>query len=83
MATTRISSAPSASSASWRKRGGLKPNIDFAIATVGAVLHLPRGAGLSMFVLGRTAGWIGHAMEQYRTGLMIRPRARYTGETPR
>jgi len=63
--------------------GGLKPNIDFAIATVGAVLHLPRGAGLSMFVLGRTAGWIGHAMEQYRTGLMIRPRARYTGETPR
>ncbi len=49
--------------------GGLKPNIDFAIATVGAVLHLPRGAGLSMFVLGRTAGWIGHAMEQYRTGL--------------
>lgn len=63
--------------------GGLKPNIDFAIATVGAVLHLPRGAGLSMFVLGRTAGWIGHAMEQYRTGLMIRPRARYTGEAPR
>jgi citrate synthase len=63
--------------------GGLKPNIDFAIATVGTVLHLPRGAGLSMFVLGRTAGWIGHAMEQYRTGLMIRPRARYTGETPR
>ncbi|MDX5365751.1 MAG: citrate synthase, partial [Alphaproteobacteria bacterium] len=63
--------------------GGLKPNIDFAIATVGTVLHLPRGAGLSMFVLGRTAGWIGHAMEQYRTGLMIRPRARYTGEAPR
>lgn len=42
-----------------------------------------RGAGLSMFVLGRTAGWIGHAIEQYRTGLMIRPRARYTGEAPR
>ncbi|MDP1627451.1 citrate synthase family protein [Parvibaculum sp.] len=63
--------------------GGLKPNIDFAIATVGAVLHLPRGAGLSIFVLGRTAGWIGHAIEQYRTGLMIRPRARYTGEAPR
>lgn len=63
--------------------GGLRPNIDFAIATVGTVLHLPRGAGLSMFVLGRTAGWIGHAIEQYRTGLMIRPRARYTGEAPR
>ena len=63
--------------------GGLKPNIDFAIAAMGAVLHLPRGAGLSIFVLGRTAGWIGHAIEQYRTGTMIRPRARYTGEAPR
>ena len=63
--------------------GGLKANIDFAIAAMGAVLHLPRGAGLSIFVLGRTAGWIGHAIEQYRTGTMIRPRARYTGEAPR
>tara|TARA_R110002110_G_scaffold79732_6_gene208058 strand:- start:1064 stop:2293 length:1230 start_codon:yes stop_codon:yes gene_type:complete len=63
--------------------GGLKPNIDFAIAAVGAVLHLPRGAGLGIFVLGRSAGWIGHAIEQYRTGQMIRPRARYTGDIPK
>lgn len=63
--------------------GGLKPNIDFAIGVLASVLRMPRGAGLSVFVLGRTAGWIGHAMEQYRTGLMIRPRARYTGAIPR
>ncbi|MBI1261351.1 MAG: citrate synthase [Rhizobiales bacterium] len=63
--------------------GGLRPNIDFALGVMGAVLRMPRGSGLSIFVLGRTAGWIGHAMEQYRTGLMIRPRARYTGDTPR
>ena len=63
--------------------GGLHPNIDFAIAATGGVLHLPRGAALTLFVLGRMAGWIGHAMEQYRSGQMIRPRARYVGETPR
>lgn len=63
--------------------GGLHPNIDFAIAATGAVLRLPRGAALTLFVLGRMAGWIGHAMEQYRSGQMIRPRARYVGETPR
>jgi len=63
--------------------GGLAPNIDFAIGALGASLRMPRGAGLSLFVLGRLAGWIGHAIEQYRSGQMIRPRARYTGEAPR
>lgn len=63
--------------------GGLKPSIDFAIGTLGATLRMLPGAGLAVFVLGRTAGWIGHAIEQYRSGQMIRPRARYTGEAPR
>jgi citrate synthase len=34
---------------------------------------------LALFALGRTIGWIGHASEQYGTGQLIRPRARYTG----
>jgi citrate synthase len=63
--------------------GGVKPNIDFAIGAMGATLRMLPGGGLSVFVLGRTAGWIGHAIEQYRSGQMIRPRARYTGEAPR
>jgi citrate synthase len=63
--------------------GGVKPSIDFAIGAMGATLRMLPGGGLSVFVLGRTAGWIGHAMEQYRSGQMIRPRARYTGEVPR
>jgi citrate synthase len=63
--------------------GGVHPNIDFAIGAMGATLRMLPGAGLAVFVLGRTAGWIGHAMEQYRSGQMIRPRARYTGEAPR
>jgi citrate synthase len=63
--------------------GGLKPSIDFAIGALGATLRMLPGAGLAVFVLGRTAGWIGHAIEQYRTGQMIRPRARYIGEAPK
>lgn len=61
---------------------GRQPNIDFALGAVSFVLGLPRGAGLGIFLLGRTAGWIAHAIEQYATGTIIRPRARYTGVLP-
>jgi citrate synthase len=63
--------------------GGVAPSIDFAIGALGATLRMLPGAGLAIFVMGRTAGWIGHAMEQHRSGQMIRPRARYTGDAPR
>jgi citrate synthase len=35
-----------------------------------------------MFVVGRAVGWIAHAIEQYQSGVLIRPRARYTGRRP-
>ncbi|MBK8035076.1 MAG: hypothetical protein IPK17_37350 [Chloroflexi bacterium] len=46
------------------------------------VLALPEDAPLTLFALGRTAGWIAHAVEQYATGELIRPRAVYTGSKP-
>jgi len=60
-----------------------KPNVDFALAALCRVLKLPRGTPLTLFSLGRTIGWIGHAIEQYAADEMIRPRARYVGDTPR
>jgi citrate synthase len=45
-----------------------------------AALELPAGSALALFALGRSIGWIGHALEQYATGELIRPRARYVGE---
>jgi citrate synthase len=60
-----------------------KPNIDFALAAFGRVLRLPPGAPLMVFALGRTIGWIGQAIEQYGTGQLIRPRAKYVGPAPR
>ena len=58
------------------------PNLDFALAAVGRVLRLPPGAPLMLFAIGRTIGWIGQAIEQYATGQLIRPRARYVGPMP-
>ena len=59
-----------------------RPNLDFALASPTRVLRLPAGSPLTIFAIGRTIGWIGHAIEQYATGQLIRPRAKYVGVTP-
>jgi citrate synthase len=59
-----------------------KPTIDFALAALARVLRLPPGSPLTLFAIGRTIGWIGHAIEQYATGQLIRPRAKYVGVPP-
>jgi len=46
-------------------------------------LSLPQGAALALFAVGRTAGWLAHALEQRQTGQLIRPRATYLGAAPR
>jgi citrate synthase len=58
-----------------------KANVDFTTVTVERDLGLPRDSALAMFLLGRTVGWIAHALEQ-SGGALIRPRARYTGPRP-
>jgi citrate synthase len=59
-----------------------EPNLDFALGAVARVLRLPPGSPLTLFAIGRTIGWIGHAIEQYATGQLIRPRAKYVGVVP-
>ncbi|HYM62798.1 MAG TPA: citrate synthase family protein [Thermoanaerobaculia bacterium] len=61
---------------------GEAPTIDFALAAVVRVLKLPAGSPLALFAIGRTIGWIGHAIEQYAHEAVIRPRARYAGKMP-
>ena len=61
---------------------GEPPNVDFALAAMARVLRLPPGAPLTLFAIGRTIGWIGHAIEQYATGQLIRPRGAVVGPTP-
>ena len=58
------------------------PTIDLALDVTEMALELPRGAGLALFTLGRSAGWLAHALEQYATGELIRPRATFVGPMP-
>ncbi|MBX9946359.1 MAG: MerR family transcriptional regulator [Reyranella sp.] len=59
-----------------------KANVDFTNVAVERALGLPKDSALALFLLGRTVGWIAHALEQAAHGALIRPRARYTGPRP-
>lgn len=61
---------------------GQWPTIDFGLAALALAAKLPVGASLALFALGRTAGWLGQAIEQYQQDQLIRPRARYVGKRP-
>ncbi len=56
-----------------------RPNVDLGLAAIAAALALPRGSASGLFALGRTAGWIAHALEQRASAFVLRPRARYVG----
>ena len=55
------------------------PTLDLALVAVAAALQLPPGSAACIFAIGRIAGWIAHALEQYAMDELIRPRARYIG----
>ena len=59
-----------------------EPNLDLGLAVVARARDLPDHAPFSIFALGRTVGWIAHALEQYGSDRMIRPRASYVGPDP-
>jgi citrate synthase len=61
---------------------GTSPNIDFALCVMTRSMGLPSDAPFALFAAGRCAGWLAHALEQHRTGSLIRPRARYVGPEP-
>jgi citrate synthase len=72
-----------ASRSAGRALLGDHPNVDYGLVILRRALGLPRGSALVLFALGRTAGWIAHAMEQYALDQLIRPRAAYIGPSPR
>lgn len=61
---------------------GQHPNVDFALVVLQRAFELQADVALTLFALGRTAGWIAHIIEQYEVDTMIRPRATYTGRLP-
>ncbi len=61
---------------------GDAPTLDFGLVALARALRLPADAPLTLFALGRTIGWLAHAIEQYAGQRLIRPRARYVGPAP-
>lgn len=44
---------------------GEAPTLDFALVAMAKALDLPDDAGLTIFAIGRSIGWIGHAIQVY------------------
>lgn len=65
-----------------RQTMGKEPTIDLGLVLLAEVLGLPPSAPLTLFAIGRTVGWLGHAIEQYQLDQLIRPRASYVGVLP-
>ncbi len=65
--------------ATAERRLGEHPTVDVALYATALALGAPSGTATALFALGRAAGLVAHALEQYRSGVLIRPRARYVG----
>jgi citrate synthase len=73
---------PAAKAISLMREFGGTPTIELALAALARRARLPRDASFVLFALGRSAGWIAHALEAAGGAALIRPRARYVGPPP-
>ncbi len=53
------------------------PNVDVGLVALRASLRLPQGSAAGIIFVSRCAGWVAHTLEQYESGQLLRPRARY------
>ncbi|MGH7001710.1 MAG: citrate synthase [Stellaceae bacterium] len=60
----------------------LETQVEFYTALLLDAVGLPRDAFTPVFALARTPGWLAHALEQQKTGRLIRPAANYIGPRP-
>jgi citrate synthase len=61
-------------------RTGVAPNVDFALGALAFAGGMAPDAGEAVFAIGRCAGWLAHAMEEYAEApLRFRLRARSLG----
>jgi citrate synthase len=57
----------------------LQSNIEMNAALLLDAVGVPRDAFMQVFAIARCAGWLANAMEQQKTGRMIRPASNYVG----
>lgn len=56
---------------------GLRPNLALTLWMIEETHGLPPDAALILYAVGRSVGWIAHAMEQQALDTVIRPRAKF------
>lgn len=77
---SRALAVADAVAATVRRRVPVEPNVDVALAALGAVAALPPDASEVIFTVARSAGWLAHAIEEYEEApVRVRARALYTG----
>ncbi|MGW5847942.1 citrate/2-methylcitrate synthase [Streptomyces sp. NPDC055254] len=65
------------------RHGGLRANVDLALAVLTVSCGMEAEAGETVFAVARTAGWIAHALEEYQERpLRMRPNGEYHGPRP-
>ena len=75
----RLEAAIAAAIARVKPGRTLPPNVEIMAALLLDAIGIPRDAFTLAFAIGRSAGWLAHAMEQQKTGRMIRPTSAYVG----
>jgi len=56
---------------------GRPPSLELAVCLATRSLELPRDAPFALMTVGRSVGWLAHAMEQAYSGSPFQPRLRY------
>lgn len=79
-AAAEVMSAVDAVTAEVSRRTDSRPNVDLALAALTLWAGMTADAGGVVFAVGRIAGWISHARDEYdERPLRLRPRGRYAG----
>jgi citrate synthase len=68
--------------AKYKPGRSLQSNIEMNAALLLDAVGVPRDAFTQVFAVTRCAGWIANALEQKKTGRMIRPASNYVGPRP-
>jgi citrate synthase len=65
------------------ERGFPPPNFDLGLGALSYCAEMATGAGQALFTLGKVAGWLAHAMEEYTMPTRFRSRGDYVGPAPK
>ena len=79
---SEVERAALAALARHKPRRSLQSNIEMNAALLLDAVGVPRDGFTQVFAIARSPGWLANALEQQKTGRMIRPASNYVGPKP-